>query len=178
MKLGRFLIFLMLVSFSMTASAEFYRYVDKKGNVHYTDNLNTIPENLRTDIYEYSESQSDKYDNQKDAQKGIEPQPLFEDKQGEDQNETNDLSEIKRGLDRKIQELGKEYKALMKEKEQIVKDKKRFNSTTAARKYNKIMLEFNEKIEDYERRNKEFNAEVEKYNVRVKKEFLNKLEKM
>jgi len=176
MKLGRLLIFLILMSFSMSASAEFYRYVDEKGNVHYTDDLSMVPKNQQTDIYEYTESQSNTDDNQEDEQKELKSQPLTKEKQTWDQDEANDLTEIKRSLDRKKQEFDKEYKALMKEKEQIAKDKKKIRSSIVAKKHNKIISKFNEKIEDYERRKKVFNAEVEKYNARVKKDFLKSLE--
>ncbi len=175
MKLGRLLIFLMLVSLPMSASAEFYRYVDEKGNVHYTDDLSTVPKNQQTDIYEYTESQRNAYDNQKDDQKEVKSEPLIEGKQARDQNEANDLAEIKRSLDRQKLELNKENKALMKEKEQIAKDKKKIRSRKAAKKHNKIISKFNEKIEDYEARKKVFDAEVEEYNARVKKDFLKNL---
>jgi hypothetical protein len=177
MKLGRCLICLLVVSLPLLASAEFYRYTDEKGNVHYTDNLSSIPENQRTDMYEYGESQRNAYDNQKDEQSVVKSRSLSEENQVHGQNKANDIAETKRHLDRKKQEFDKEYKALMKEKEQITKDNKNLRSRAAAKKYNKVILIFNKKIEDYERRKKVFNAEVEKYNARVKKEFLNKLEK-
>jgi len=176
MKLGRLLIFLMLTSLSISASAEFYRYVDEKGNVHYTDDLSTAPKNQQTDIYEYTESQNNTYDNQKDDQKEVKSEPLIEGKQARDRNIASDLAEIKRSLERQKRELNKEYKALMKEKEQIAKDKKKIRSRAAVKRHNKIISIFNEKIEDYGARKKIFNAEVKKYNARVKKDFSKRLE--
>jgi hypothetical protein len=176
MKLGRWLICLLLVSLPLSASAEYYRYIDEKGNIHYTDDLSTVPENQQTGIYEYTESQNNTNDNQKDEQSEVKSQPLFEKSRVRDQNEADDLAEIKRSLDQKKQELDKEYKALQQEKEQIAKDKKKIRSRIAAKKHNEIISKFNEKIEDYETRKKIFNTEVEKYNARVKKDFLKSLE--
>ncbi len=177
MKLGRWLICLLMVSLPLSASAEFYRYIDKKGNIHYTDDLSTVPENQQTDMYEYGESQRNAYDNPKDEQSALKLRPLSEENQVHGQNKANDIAETKRHLDRKKQEFDKEYKALMQENAQITKDNKNLRSRAAAKKYNKVTSKFNEKIADYETRKKVFDAEVEEYNARVKKEFLNKLEK-
>lgn len=175
MEPGRWVICLLLVSLPLSASAEFYKYIDEKGNIHYTDDLSTVPENQQTDIYEYGEFQRNEYDNQEDKQNAIKSKPLFEEKQAWDQNETDDLAETKRRLDRKKEEFDKEYKALMQERDQITKDNKNLKSSAAAKKYNRIISKFNKKIADYETRKQVFDAEVEEYNTRVQKDVLKNL---
>ncbi len=173
MNFGRWLISLSLLLFSMSASAEYYRYIDKDGNVHFTDDLTNVPENQRTDIHEYTGFQGDLNDQQK-AEK---PRPILEKEQVKNKPEKNDFSDIKKRLDQEKEKLEEEYRTLMEEKKQVAKDKNKYRSKSRARKYNKVILEFNEKIEDYERRKKLFNEEVEKYNLRVEKSYLNELEK-
>jgi hypothetical protein len=175
MKLGSWLICFLLVSLPLSASAEFYRYVDENGNIHYTDDLSTVPENQRTEIYEYDESQRNAYDHQQDNQKALNSQPLFEENQARDQNKTDDFAETKRRLDRTKQEFDKEYKALMQERDRITKDNKNLKSRASIKKYNKTISKFNEKIADYETRKKRFDAEVEEYNTRVQKGILENL---
>ncbi len=177
MNFGRWLISLSLLLFSMSASAEYYRYIDKDGNVHYTDDLTNVPENQRTDIHEYTGFQDDSYDDQKDEQKDEKSQPLIEKEQVKNKPDINDFSEIKKRLDQEKEKLDEEYRALMEEKKEIAKGKNKYRSKSRAKKYNKVILEFNEKIEDYERRKKLFNEEVEKYNKQVEKSYINELEK-
>lgn len=171
------LISLSLLLFSMPVSAEYYRYIDKDGNVHYTDDLTNVPENQRMDIHEYTGFQSDPFDQQKDEQKPETSQALSDKEQVEDTPNTNDFSEIKKRLDQEKEKLEKEYRALMEEKQEIAENKNKYRSKSRAKKYNNVILEFNEKIEDYERRKQAFNAEVEEYNKRVEKSYLNELEK-
>lgn len=177
MNFGRWLILLSLLLFSMTASAEYYKYMDKDGNVHYTDDLTNVPENQRTDINEYTGFQSDSYDQQKDEQKTEKSQPLVEKEEVKDKPDTDNFSEIKKRLDNEKEKLEAEHSALMAEKKEIAENKNKYRSKSRAKKYNKVILEFNEKIEDYERRKKVFNAEVEEYNKRVEKFYENELEK-
>ena len=177
MNLGRWLISLSLLLFSMSASAEYYRYLDENGNVHYTDDLTNVPENQRTDINEYSGFQDDGYSQEKDEQKAEESQPLIEKKEEKNKPDRDDFSEIKKRLDQEKEKLDEEYRALMEEKKEIAIEKNKYRSKSQAKKYNKVILEFNEKIEDYERRKKLFNEEVEKYNSRVEKSYQNELEK-
>jgi hypothetical protein len=177
MNFGRWLISLALVLFSISASAEYYKYIDKDGNVHYTDDLTAVPENQRTDINEYNEIQSNPADRQKDENKVKPPETLIEEKQAGTKDGTYDFPEMKKQLDRKKEALNKEYKALMDEKKQFQEEKNKLRSRTAAQKYNNTVLRFNEKIEDYQRRKNEFDTEVEQYNSQVEKSYLNELEK-
>ena len=42
------------------AQAYFYKYVDKNGNIHFTDSLDSIPEEYRNQIKEYREEETPK----------------------------------------------------------------------------------------------------------------------
>ena len=177
MNLGRWIILISIVLFSMSASAEYYRYVDKDGNVHYTDDLTSVPENQRTDINEYTGFQDGSNDQAKDEQKEETPQPLLEKEQVKNKPDMDKFSEIKKQLDQKKEKLDEEYKALMEEREDIEKNKNKYRSKSQTKKYNKAILEFNGKIEDYEKRKNLFNKEVEEYNEMVEKSYSNELKK-
>jgi hypothetical protein len=161
----------------MSASAEYYKYIDKDGNVHYTDDLTNVPENQRTDINEYTGFQGDPYDQQKDEQKSEKEQPVLEREHVKNVPDMNEFSEIKKRLDQEKETLEEEYRALMEEKKEIAENKNKYRSKSRAKKYNKVILKFNEKIEDYERRKKAFNTKVEEYNDLVEKSYLNEIEK-
>lgn len=177
MNLGRWIILISIVLFSMSASAEYYRYVDKDGNVHYTDDLTSVPENQRTDINEYTGFQDGSNDQAKDEQKEETPEPLLEKEQVKNKPDMDKFSEVKKQLDQKKEKLDEEYKALMEEREDIEKNKNKYRSNSQTKKYNKAILEFNGKIEDYEKRKNLFNKEVEEYNEMIEKSYSNELKK-
>lgn len=156
--------------FSIPVSAEYYRYIDKDGNIHYTDDLTDVPKDQRTDIDAYTESQGNTYGVQTDEQ-------TTEKEQAEHQPDGNDLSEIRRRLDVEKQALDEEYSALMAEKKQITEDQEKFRSKRDVNKHNKIVSELNKRIEDYERRKEAFRAEIDKYNILVEEANLKEPEK-
>ena len=176
MKFGIWLISLTLLLFSISASAEYYKYIDKDGNVHYTDDLTAVPESQRTDINEYNEIQSSGVDHQKDEKAVESPDTSIGNEQTETKQDDFDFSEMKKQLDLKKEALNKEYKTLMDQKKQFQEEKEKLRSKTAARRYNEAVSEFNEKLEDYQQRKKEFDAEVERYNDQVQKSYQKQIE--
>ena len=176
MKFGRWFISLTLLLFSISASAEYYKYIDKDGNVHYTDDLTAVPESQRTDINEYNEIQSNGVDRQKDEKALDVPEPSIEEKQGQTKENAFDFSEMKKQLDIKKEALNEEYKKLMDERKQFEIEKEKLRNRTAAKRYNKAISEFNERLENYQQRKKEFDAEVERYNDQVQKSYQKQIE--
>ncbi len=176
MKFGRWVLSLALLLFSISASAEYYKYIDKDGNVHYTDDLTAVPESQRTDINEYNEIQSSGVDRQKDEKAVKSSDTSVGKEQTETKQDNFDFSEMKKKLDLKKKALKEEYKTLMDQKKQFEKEKEKLRNRTAAKRYNKSVSEFNEKLEDYQQRKKEFDAEVERYNQQVEKSYLKQIE--
>jgi len=58
MNLIKLFICLIILFFSITVSAEFYKYVDENGNTHFTDDFNKVPEDQRAGLKGYEESES------------------------------------------------------------------------------------------------------------------------
>ena len=59
MKMIKFLILLVIVVFAAPAPAEIYKYVDEQGDVHFTDDINQVPEDQRDSLEVSSEYEPD-----------------------------------------------------------------------------------------------------------------------
>ena len=176
MRLGQWIIVLVLTGMYALSSAEFYRYVDEEGKVKYTDNLANVPVDQRPKAYEYDES----YD-QFAPEEGIErekPETESPDgalKEAEDvrlQREALAKEGEEKTLEQKLRETGarlkEEYQALMKEKEELDKSTTRRLTETERKELIKKVRDYNSQTEDYEKRREAFNKEVEAYNAGIK----------
>jgi hypothetical protein len=164
MALKKSLLMILLISFSALASAEYYRYTDEKGNVHFTDDPAMIPESQRKIAHEYMTANNDpetgKIESLDEAQT-----PAFSEDDLEDRE--YDFEAVRKSLDKTKSDLDAEYKSLMKEKEQLEKHKKTIGTDAEAKKYNDNVSKLNEKIKSYDEIRKKFKAEVKAYNAKV-----------
>ena len=164
MKLIACIVVLMLTAFPGLASAEFYRYVDEQGNVHYTDDLADVPAKERPKADQYDTLQGPpSAQGQSDTEKqteGTSKEPVA--RQGDDSTEQPSLRERGKALDA-------EYELLMKEREQLNKAANEPPTPAARVELSEKIKDFNQRMEDYEKRRIPFNKEVEAYNATLKK---------
>lgn len=172
MKTIKWFTLIFLVLFSVPAIAEFYKFVDEDGNVHYTDDLSRVPENQRSHVDAYKEYKSDTDIEPVEDQKEDIKQPVPEEKKEVD----NSLTETGQRLEIKKEKLDKEYQDLMKERAEIEIEKKNIKTAIETRKHNEKVLAFNEKIKNYEKKREAFNAEVEAYNAKAAEDLKQKTE--
>ena len=178
MKQIRWFILFMLILFCTPASAdEFYKYMDEKGDMGYTDDLSKVPENQRVDVQTYTESQSAVEETKEEASPGRgKPKPLATETEIKIEGQKNDLFEIKRNLDQKKVYLDRELRALMKEKEAMDDASGTAKTRAETQKHNEKTVEFNEKFAKFNEKQTAFNAEIEAYNVMLKKKLEQDLE--
>ena len=156
--------------FSVSAAAEFYKYVDEEGNTHFTDDINQVPVAQRAKIRSYIESVSEAppeqeatQENQAD-QAAADQQTNFPDLSDD---EPESLADAKKQIEKLKSEIDQEYEALLKEKEQLDEDKKQVKTREEIEKYNKKINSFNKRGQDFMKKQKERDALVEAYNASI-----------
>jgi len=180
MKQIRWFILVMLILVCTPASAdEFYKYLDEKGDMGYTDDLSKVPENQRVDVQTYTESQSAVEEAKVEAPaEATKPKSIATKTEIKTEGEKNDLIEIKRNLEQKKVDLERASQALMKEKEAL--DDARGTTQTRAeiQKHNEKTVEYNKKFVELNEKQTAFNAEIEAYNVILEKKLEQDLENL
>ena len=181
MKYLKIFLLISFLSFSASASAEFYKYTDEDGNIRFTDDINQVPEEQRSKINSYVESESEEVLEQQAAQKNPEqPEQSEQSEQetnfpvlSENDADQDSLEELKSRIDAIRQEIDKEYAALMKEKEQLDEDKKEAKTKAQVDSYNKRIETYNKRGETFMKKQKERDALIDDYNARILKKNTN-----
>ena len=141
--------------------AEFYRYVDQRGNVLYTDDLSKVPPEQRDKAQAYEESKSpavstEKESDQKDVQKdaaGTEPAALAKEREQ---------------IEAKEKALNSEYSNLMKERSELDQEKQNALTPAQIKAYNQKIVDFNTRIQAYEEKCSLYADQVKSFNERAK----------
>jgi chromosome segregation ATPase len=170
MKYLNIILIITFLLFSVSAYAEFYKYVDEDGNVRFTDDINQVPEAQRAKIRSYIESESPEPAEQEVAREN-EAKQTSEDQQTDFadllDDESESLEDAKKRIDELKSEIDQEYEALMKEKEQLAKDKKQAKTRDQIVEFNKKVDSLNKRVAAYEKKGQDYQALADAYNKRI-----------
>jgi len=160
---GKWIIVLVLILFAASVSAEIFKYVDKDGNVLYTDDLSVIPEEQRSGIEVFSGTIDKAYSKPEDIKQ---QQKQTETKAADDSEKISVRLETQRtALDKEGKALEVEIQALNKEKEALVSSR-RFKSGTDSlvmkrfKELNRKIAASNKKIQEFEKKKAAYKAEI------------------
>jgi len=166
------LLIVFLAMFPASTFAQLYRYTDKNGVRHFTDNLADVPENQRLKVQSYPEavknSKSD--DRAPRAGKNQTRQSSTADKDKRNQtkiDEDHDLTLPERLRKVKV-ELDKEHAEIMKQRQDLSKGREILTTQTESKSYKEKEVQFNNRIVDFDKRQKLYQEKVEAYNKEVK----------
>lgn len=164
---------LFFLIFTGAASAEFYKYVDEKGNVRYTDDFNQVPVSQREQVRGYEEYRQPEPAAASQAKIDPAGEPDADktaSNETRDDGEPLDFDSQLKALDQRKAELTGEYEDLLKENAHLNEMKKNVKNRAAADQYNESVRKLNAKLQEHDRKRKEFFSDVEEYNAKVGQE--------
>ena len=161
------LIGLMAVPWEGSAEAAFYKYVDKKGNVHFTDRFESIPEEYRNQIKEYKEMKQPEAPPPQEKGEPKDPSAAERDRQLQEAEQKRKEAEAKAAQERAAQE---EKQKIRQEKEKQItelqeqvtaRQKEQRSLRTNWMVYDRIKLtQLNQEIADLEKKIEEIKKEM------------------
>jgi hypothetical protein len=167
------LIFLLLAA---PVTAQFYRYIDQNGNLRFTDDLNKVPADQRATIRGYHEAGKDPALSSPET--APEPAKPPAAKAGLNEDQTKNIlstredgtvfnEELRRRIDKMIEQLEAEYLALTKGKDALARSRDSMKSREELAAYNKSVDAFNQRAENYEKMSSKLKKLVDEYNALV-----------
>jgi chromosome segregation ATPase len=165
-------IIISFLMFSVSSAAEFYKYVDEEGNIHFTDDINEVPAAQRAKIHSYIESVSEAPPEQEATQENQAEQTESEQQASvldivDDEEES--LEDAKKRIDALKEELDQEYEALKKERNQLAEERQQAKTNQQILKYNKKVDRLNKRAKTYEKKGNDYEARGAAYRARVNK---------
>jgi hypothetical protein len=155
----------MLAVLAAPAAAEFYRYRDKSGTIHFTDNLAEVPPAQRGNLKTYREAPPTRPGTTTPDATATDPEPAaaeLEPETGQGPAET-DAERLRQRQNALIQE----YEVLQKEREALAqRGGQRVNNAQQAR-YTEAVEALNAKIRGYQQRREAYERDVQAHNARM-----------
>jgi len=148
--------------------AEFYKYKDQNGTLHFTDNIAEVPKDQRPQVERYTE-QKDQVAPEKKRRKvrredsgqqkaQVDKIKKIEIRQEKTKIAAENLSRIKAAMD-------KEYANLMKEKKTLVRVGNTMTDPSNIEVFNEDVINLNERIAEFEKRRLEFKKKADAFNA-------------
>ena len=166
--LKRMLILFIIFGFVPLSFAEYYKYTDENGNIHYTDDFSKVPVKKRKDIETYQET---KYPSQtpaakKPSQEGEKTasNPSPEEEYARFQEKRNQLVEEQKSLEAEFQALTEERDELENQKQQRLLRPQAVELENKIDALNQKIAEFDQKRNAFDEKAKTFNEEIESSN--------------
>ena len=148
--------FFLVLTLSLPAAAEFYRYKDAHGNTIYTDDLSKVPPEQRDAVQAYETHISKpQVDGKKSPSKPT------------DNDNDDDDEKMRQRLDQRQKTLTREYDALAAEREALDRAQREALTRIQIKDYNRKVVEFNARIKAYEEKRDAHTLDVEKFNQRM-----------
>ena len=164
---------------AVPATGEIYKYVDEQGNIHFTDDLNLVPSELRNSVETRTESENnaeiepndsapdDHQDMAAEAASDDGPEPDGDLSATTENIDDQDLNAARKRLEALKREIDGEYNSLVKVKKRLTEKRKSLKSQPEILRYNQAVEELNKRAAVYEKKGKQYQAQVKAYNARV-----------
>lgn len=155
-------VLMILFCISSPLFGEYYKYTDKDGIVHFTDNLANVPVEQRTTADRYEEIKTPAgLDRDRAALKQNKQEPSHKQ---DVENKSKTLSRFQT-LNREKKELDNAYESLVKRKQALRKAKSSISTSAESATHQRKVRQLNQAITDYEQRRKAFKKRAGDFNA-------------
>jgi uncharacterized coiled-coil DUF342 family protein len=156
----------MFVLTPIKAKADFYKYIDKNGNIIFTDDLSKVPENQRDKVKKYHEPPPLPQTNKTVIKK---TQESNTEKSQNISITSEEISSKREELKKRQTRLEQEYETLMEEKAALELQKAEAKGRNEIKSYNEQVRLFSDKLTKYNKKRIALESEVSEYNETIEK---------
>ena len=161
-----------LAFFPLQAGAEFYRYTDENGVLRYTDNLQEVPPEKRSQLKKYKEAEDDLTPAQREAKRQQEAEAARQARirwqQPQKKGAADDGIRIdsRQDFERVKTDLDDAYERLRRKKAALEAERDTLETPEDVSLYRSKVRELNEEIQRFEDRRSRFIQKADQFNTR------------